>query len=31
VQDYWTRKGAGSTGTAMDDNIVVGTHSTSKG
>ena len=31
VQDYWTRKGAGSTGTVMDDNIVVGTHPTSKG
>jgi hypothetical protein len=31
VQDYWTREGAGSTGTVMDDNIVVGTHPTSKG
>ena len=31
VQDYWTQRGAGSTGTVMDDNIVVGTHPTDKG
>ena len=30
VQDYWTQQGAGSTGTVMDDNMVVGTHPTSK-